>query len=79
MGSYSKLRKIIHVFHLYKINLLGQRKYDNFYQDLKVDQVFVLGLIFELELVTKNQLTDEEAYSAQVPAQIIEKLIHAEG
>lgn len=75
MSSYAKLRKIIHVFHLYKINLLGQRKYDNFFQDLKVDQVFVLGLIFELELVTKNQLNDEEAYSAQVPAYIIEKLI----
>jgi hypothetical protein len=75
MGSYSKLRKIIHVFHLYGINLLGKRKYDNFYQDLKMDKVFVLGLIFEKELVTKNQLNDEDAYSAQVPAYIIEKLI----
>jgi hypothetical protein len=54
---------------------LGRRKYDNFYKDLKVDQVFVLGLIFDLELVTKNQLNDEDAYSAQVPAYIIEKLI----
>lgn len=75
MERYSKLRKIIGVFHLYKITLLGRRKYGNFYKDLKVDQVFVLGLIFDLELVTKNQLNDEDAYSAQVPAYIIEKLI----
>jgi hypothetical protein len=40
-----------------------------------MDQIFVLGLIFELELVTKKQINDKDAYEIQAPAQIIQKLI----
>jgi len=75
MKNYSNLRKIIAVFRLYGISLLGKRKFDNLYEDLKMDQAFVLGLIFELELALHREMEDEEAYAAQVPVSIIEKLL----
>ncbi|HSI76850.1 MAG TPA: hypothetical protein VK957_13190 [Lunatimonas sp.] len=75
MKNYANFRKIIAVFHLYGISLMGKRKFDNLYKDHKMDQVFVLGLIFELELVLHREMEDEEAYAAQVPVNIIEKLL----
>jgi len=75
MNNFNQLRKMAHVFHLYGINLTGRRKFDNLYKDLKMDQIFVLGLIFELELVTKKQINDKDAYEIQAPAQIIQKLM----
>ncbi len=75
MKNYAKFRKIIAVFRLYGISLLGKRKFDNLYKDHKMDQVFVLGLIFELELALHREMDDEEAYAVQVPVSIIEKLL----
>lgn len=76
MKNYSKMRKIIVVFNQYGINLSGKRKFVNLYDDLKMDQIFVLGLIYELELVTKRCMKDEDAYKVKAPAQIIELLIN---
>jgi hypothetical protein len=78
MGNFNQLRKMAHVFYLYGITLSGKGKFDNLYKDLNRDQIFVLGLIFELELVTKNQMNDEDIYQIQAPAQIIQKLISQE-
>lgn len=75
MKNITVFRKIIQVFRLYGINLFGKRKFDHFYHDLKMDQVFVNGLVFELELATQKQLRDEDVYSLQVPAQVIQKLV----
>ena len=78
MGNFNQLRKMAQVFHLYGIDLSGKGKFDNLHKDLNRDQIFVLGLIFELELVTKNQMDDEDIYQIQAPAQIIQKLISQE-
>lgn len=75
MNNISKIRSIIQVFHQYGISLFGERKFDNLYHDLRMEPVFVMGLIFELELVTQVYLTDEEAYAFQKPIQIISKLL----
>jgi hypothetical protein len=75
MNHYSKLRKITAIFHLYGIRLSGRRKYDNLYKDLNMDQAFVQGLIFELELALQIQLEDEVAYGVQFPAQLIGNLV----
>ncbi|WP_158856907.1 acyl carrier protein [Lunatibacter salilacus] len=75
MNHYSKLRKIAAIFHLYGISLSGKRKYDNLYKDLNMDQAFVLGLIFDLELALQTQLDDDTAYGAQIPALLIQKLV----
>lgn len=63
------------MFHQYGIRLTGERKFDNLYHDLKMEPVFVMGLIFELELVSQVYLKDEEVYSFQEPVQIIYKLL----
>jgi acyl carrier protein len=75
MNHYSKLKKIATIFQLYGIRLTGKRKYDNLYKDLNMDQVFVLGLIYELELALQTQVDDELAYGVQVPAHLIKRLV----
>ncbi len=56
MKNYSNFRKIITVFRLYGNSLLGKRKFDNIYNDLKFARAFVLGLIFELELALHREM-----------------------
>ncbi|EON79200.1 hypothetical protein ADIS_0309 [Lunatimonas lonarensis] len=77
MTQVTTYRRIIEVFRLYGINLAGKRKFDHFYRDLKMDQVFVNGLVFDLELATQRQLNDEEVIRLEAPAQVIRKLVEA--
>ncbi|WP_209329391.1 acyl carrier protein [Lunatimonas salinarum] len=77
MKRVTTYRRIIEVFRLYGINLVGKRKFDHFYRDLKMDQVFVNGLVFDLELATQRQLNDEEVVQLEAPAQVIRKLVEA--
>lgn len=63
------------VFHLYGIKLSGKKKHYNLYDDLKMDQAYVLGLIYELELATNGLIEDDDAYGIQAPAQIVQKLL----
>lgn len=76
MKAYKELRKISRVFQDYGIVLTGKRKYDRFDSDLKMDKVFVMGLIFELEYQLKRQIADDEVDSVQAPVQLIEMLMN---
>ncbi len=75
MKKFTLLRKITNVFHVYGISLLGQRKHVNIYKDLKMEQLFVIGLIFELELVCHKELLEADVFAVQTPVHIIQKLI----
>lgn len=75
MKNFSDLRKITKVFHQYGIPLTGKKKYASFEKDLKMDRVFVNGLIFECELELSKELAEEKLQQIQVPAQVIEFLI----
>lgn len=75
MKNFNKLKKMVIVFHQYGILLTGKRKFDDLYEVHKMDQIFVMGLIYELEIVTSNQMKDEDAYRIKAPVQIIELLI----
>lgn len=75
MKNYTDLRKISKVFHQYGIDLTGKRKYASFTGDLRMDQVFVDGLIFELEYELRKQIEDDKVEGVQAPAQIIELLM----
>ncbi len=44
-----KYRKLILLFHSYGIQLTGNLKERNFYDQLNMDEIFVHGLIFEVE------------------------------
>lgn len=75
MKNYSNLRKISKVFHQYGIDLTGKRKFASFEGDLKMDKIFVNGLIFDLEYELSKELEDEKVAGIQAPAQVIELLI----
>jgi len=75
MKNYSDLRKISKVFHQYGIDLTGKRKYASFETDLRMDRVFVSGLIFELEYELRKQIADDKVEAVQAPAQIIKLLM----
>lgn len=76
MKGYKELRKISRVFQDYGIVLTGKRKYDQFDRDLKMDKVFVMGLIFELEYRLKRQIADDKVDGVLAPAQIIQMLMN---
>lgn len=76
MKAYKELRKISKVFQDYGIELTGKRKYDLFDRDLKMDKVFVMGLIFELEYQLKRQIADDQVDGVQAPVQLIEMLMN---
>lgn len=75
MKKYSDLRKISKVFQQYGIELTGKRKYASFERDLRMDKVFVSGLIFELEYELRKELEDDKIATITAPAQVIEMLM----
>ncbi|EON76028.1 hypothetical protein ADIS_3506 [Lunatimonas lonarensis] len=75
MSNFNLLKKMTFVFHQYGINLAGKKKFDDLYEVHNMDQVFVLGLIYELELVALKNIEDKDAYEVKAPVQIIELLI----
>jgi acyl carrier protein len=77
MKNIAALRKTIEVFHSYGISLTGKRKGANFYNDLRMDKVFVSGLIYELESELKKELEDEKANNIQTPYELIYTLLQA--
>lgn len=75
MKKYTDLRKISKVFQQYGINLTGKRKYASFESDLRMDRVFVSGLIFELEYELSRELEDDKIEHVTAPAHVIEMLM----
>lgn len=75
MKNYSDLRKISRVFQQYGIALTGTNKYASFEDDLRMDKVFVNGLIFELEFELRKQIDDDKVDEVLAPVQIISLLM----
>ncbi|EAZ82670.1 hypothetical protein [Algoriphagus machipongonensis] len=76
MKNVNELKRITKVFQQYGIQLTGKRKFDRFEQDLKMDKVFVSGLIFDLEYELHKELADEMVQTVKAPAQLIEMLMN---
>lgn len=76
MKNYNELKKISKVFQQYGIVLTGKRKYDRFEQDLRMDKIFISGLIFDLEYELHRELADDKVSTVQAPAQLIELLMN---
>jgi len=64
-------KQIIGVFRQYGIQTTGIKKFASFYYDLKMDPVFVMGLIYELELVVNRELIDDQIPMVNSPAQLV--------
>ncbi|RAI91514.1 acyl carrier protein [Algoriphagus yeomjeoni] len=75
MGKYSQLRKITQVFSEYGIVLTGQRKHDHFLFDLRMDKIFLNGLIYELEYALNIELEDKKVINIDAPSQLIALLL----
>ena len=71
------MKKAIGVFRTYGIPLTGKRKSANFYRELRMDKMFVDGLIFELELELKRELEDDKVSKIETPSELIEHLLKA--
>ncbi|MEX2513961.1 MAG: acyl carrier protein [Cyclobacteriaceae bacterium] len=77
MKNITALRKAIGIFHSYGIPLTGKKKAANFYYDLRMDKVFVSGLIFELEYELNKELEEEKIARIQTPSELINTLLKA--
>ncbi|MCE7054255.1 acyl carrier protein [Algoriphagus sp. AGSA1] len=75
MKNYSDLRKISKVFRQYGIALTGSKKYASFKDDLRMDKIYVYGLIFELEFELSKQIADDKVDEVSAPVQIIDLLM----
>ncbi len=70
--QFSQLKKAVEVFHSYGISLVGPKKNDHFVNTMKMDPVFVNGLIFELEYNLQVTIQDELLGKACTPKEVIQ-------
>jgi len=74
----SAFKKIILVFKRYGIQIMGERKFDHFYNDLHMDEVYVNGLIFEIEYELKKNLADEFIPTVSSPSTLVNAFLQKE-
>lgn len=74
--QFTILKKAIQVFHSYGITLIGQHKNADFIQQLRMDPVFINGLIFELEYQLHVTFQDEKLGTVNTPKDLISLLIN---
>lgn len=74
MNNFNKKKKAIGVFRSYGIPLTGKRKKANFFNELRMDRVFVDGLIFELELELEKIIETEKLPKLESPSMVLEEL-----
>ncbi|EPR65736.1 hypothetical protein [Cyclobacterium qasimii] len=77
MNNIAAMRKAIEIFQSYGIPLTGKQKAANFYCDLRMDKIFVSGLIFELEYELNKELEDDKVAHIQTPSELIDTLLKA--
>ncbi|MEP0712801.1 acyl carrier protein [Algoriphagus sp.] len=73
---FTLLKKAISVFHSYGITLIGPHKNADFVQQLRMDPVFINGLIFELEYQLQIIFQDEKLGAVHTPKDLISLLLH---
>lgn len=71
VSRISIIKKIIRVFRKYGIVIIGKRKFDDFYNDLHMDKIFVNGLIFEVEYALRKEISDENFSSVSTPLALV--------
>lgn len=60
---------------MYGIPLTGKNKTANFYQELNMDQAYVHGLIFELELELNKEIQEEKLIELASPGLVLKELL----
>lgn len=69
-----EIRQLIELFESYGIELTGAKKFKNFYDQLKMDEIYVHGLIFEVECLLQKEINCNWSELA-CPRDVIEKAL----
>lgn len=56
INQIRKIRQLIRLFESYGIQLTGRKKFNHFNEQLQMDQIFVNGLIFEVECLLQKEI-----------------------
>lgn len=75
MKGMNILKKLLKVFESYGIRLNGNQGNLHLKNDLHMDEVFINGLIFELEYVSKKNLDKDFRELELRPARLIEEFV----
>jgi acyl carrier protein len=75
MNGITVAKKLNKVFKSYGILLNGKQRNLHLKNDLHMDEIFIKGLIFELEFVSKKYLDKDFAEFELRPANLIEEFI----
>ncbi len=70
-NNYTKIKTIIKVMGKYGIAPLSKVKGSDFVQDLGFDQIYLGGLIYDVEDALHVQLNDEEVKNLRNPQELI--------
>ena len=73
---FTLLKKAIEVFHTYGIRLTGQHKNADFVKQLRMDPIFINGLIFELEYQLQVIFQEEKLGTVHTPKDLIALLFN---
>lgn len=76
MKVLSIVKKLRKVFESYGIRLNGKQGNLHLKNDLHMDEVFINGLIFELEYVSKKNLEKDFAELELRPARLLAEFVH---
>lgn len=75
MKGINLVKKLLGVFESYGIGLNGKERNLHLKNDLHMDEVFINGLIFELEYVSKKNLDKDFRELELRPARLIEEFV----
>lgn len=76
MNGLSIVKKLRKVFESYGIRLNGKQGNLHLKNDLHMDEVFINGLIFELEYVSKKNLEKDFTELELRPVRLLAEFVH---
>ncbi|AWW31096.1 hypothetical protein DN752_13710 [Echinicola strongylocentroti] len=74
-NNYTKLKTIIEVMEKYGITPISKVKGADFVKDMGFDQIYLNGLIFDVEDALHLELSEEMAHSLRSPEELIRHMI----
>lgn len=70
----NNIKRLIQLFDSYGIELTGKKKLRNFQEQLQMDEIFVHGLIFEVECLLQKEI-DCDWNELNCPRDVIEQVL----
>jgi hypothetical protein len=77
MKKTSMIKAMLGVFNSYGIALTGKKKHAHFYHQLRMDKVYVFGLVYELENLAGVAI-EEDWGGISTPSELMSRLLRPE-